>query len=141
MGIEPTNPSNPVAGADLTFTIAAGKTQVLRSLAFGLNTSATVADRYVRLAIDNGSGLTTYFYGENNVPQVAGVTCYYSFALGYHPVVTAPGTNGGYRAFCLPDLILQPGWRVYTVTQNIDTGDQIAFVTYELQDVWPIERR
>lgn len=137
MGIEPVALSDPGAGQALSFTIGTGKTQILRSLAFWFNTSAAVADRYVRLMIDNGSGLAVYFYGENNVPQVAGFTAYYSFALGYHSPVTAPATNGVYRAFSLPAIVLKSGWRVYATVDGIDGSDQIVQGFYQLQDVNP----
>lgn len=135
MAIEPTSASNPGAGFNISVVVAAGKTQILRSLAFQFTTSATVADRYVRLAIGNPTQISTYYWGENNVAQVAGVTCAYSLALGHVPVPTPPATNATVRAFSLPLIILRAGWNFATITPGLDAGDTFFDVYYELQDV------
>lgn len=135
MAIEPTNPSDPALGADLLITVGSNKRQILRSLAFTFVASADVANRLVRLTIDNGNGLHVYWKSENQVAQTATITTYYNFAPGFAPPVTAHLATTSRRTFSIPEIPLAAGWRIYTETENIQAADAISGVHYILEDV------
>lgn len=116
---------DPAAGAELVaFTVPAGQVWELQSLRFSLVADATVANRRVHLVFDDGTNILA------KVPvlsaQAASLTWAYSFvreadnaAVQSLEVVTR-----------LPRLVLPSGFRVRTVTENLQAGDNFSAGVY-----------
>lgn len=114
--------SNPSAGAEVTVTVPAGEYWVLYCVQLALVSSSTVATRNVELQIDDGT--TTFFRNVDRAGQAASLTQNYTWAcdLGYRDATAAVGgVNIG-----IPCFTLGPGYRVRTVTNNLQAGDDFA---------------
>lgn len=119
----------PAAGADWSQVVPGGHTY--RPLAvFGqLVTSAAVATRAARLSF--GDGDITFGSFPPATTQVASLTRLYSWAPSQGP--TFVGTAIGQY---LPDLTLQAGWTIGSVTELIDVADQWSSVFLLVEDTW-----
>ena len=93
---------------------------------------ASPGDRTLRLVIDDGSNIL--WKSENNVTQPAETTVLYSFALGSDPPVTAPAATDQMRVFCLPDILVENGFRVSTAITGLTGDETVGFVVIQLED-------
>lgn len=116
--------SNPGAGLEWTFTVAADVRARVVSLAFQFVTDATVATRAVRLVVDDG---TRFFaLAAPTETQLASQTRFYSAHAGGFAGVT--GVD--YILLPLPpDLVLREGFRIRSSTQNLQAGDAFSNIT------------
>lgn len=110
--------TNPAAGAEISETVPTNALWRLYSVRAALVTNATVAARRVSLVIDDGT--TILIDVENPNTQAAGLTVPYLAArFGYDLTTTTVAEQ-----FALPDLPpLREGFRVRTVTSNLQAGD------------------
>jgi hypothetical protein len=110
--------TNPAAGAEVSETVPTGARWRLRGLRAQLVTDATVATRRVHLVVDDGTN--TLIDQALADTQTASLTRNYNLApYQYAPAAAAAEIYGP-----LPgDLVLRPGWRVRTATDNLAVGD------------------
>jgi hypothetical protein len=107
----------PGAGADWSLTVPAGHIYQLLALHARLVTSAAVATRIARLAF--GDGVSPIADLPPQASQAASLT--YSYAWLPSPSGILTGT---FMLSVLPDLELQAGWTLASLTQALDAADQ-----------------
>lgn len=113
------NPGAPAAGAEIVYTAPANSRIRIVSLSGLLTTSAAVANRNVKIVIDDGA--TIYYEASAGFSQAASLANRYSFADGVSPTALFDGCV----ALPLPsNLWLSPGHRVRTLTTALDVADQ-----------------
>lgn len=111
----------PVAGADWTYTVPAGQSLSVETLQFSLVTGVTVANRTVMVIIDDGAN--ELWRWVSPVVQAATTTVEY---VGAQSSVEYGAVRNGVEAFELPSIVLGPGYRVRTITTNIQATDQYS---------------
>lgn len=124
--------ANPVAGATIVFSVPLGRRRRIRTLRVSLTTDATVANRLMRLFIndDNGDLVTRV---TANVVQPASLTLGYDFA----PALTsASALAGNFVNVALPDVVLPEGWAVVVDPAFFQAGDALTNFTALVED-WP----
>lgn len=114
--------SDPAAGVEISVTVPAGEIWLLESLIVTLVTDATVTNRYVSLAFDDG----TTEYGRVIVAaaQAESLTMRKSFLRGLGSENTGVLTIGSQAS--LPDFALLPGHRIRSITTNLQAGDNFG---------------
>jgi len=114
--------TDPAAGSEISETVPTNARWRVASFRFSLTTSATVADRYVQLVVDDGT--TPIRWGDfSPSPQGASATWTYQASPGgvEHTV------RVGVVRIALPDnLVLPQGWRIRTSTANLQTDDDFG---------------
>lgn len=119
--------TNPAAGADWGATVPAGKYWIVRACTFLFSTSATVANRLVRLILYAADGTTPIFVSDQGTAQAASqANSRYSAGQG----LGSQGTTNP-RTITLPSIVLAPGCKIGTSTALIDAGD-----TYTAINLW-----
>jgi hypothetical protein len=112
--------TDPAAGVEASVTVPAGVQWELYSVGITLVTSATVANRTPHLIIDDGTNIVA-----NLVPaavQAASATVAYQFTQA--GVDYAAVRDGVMLVGQIPTgLRLAAGWRIRTLTTNLDVGD------------------
>ncbi|MBM7788857.1 hypothetical protein [Tenggerimyces flavus] len=116
---------DPAAGVEMTvFTVPAGQVWELQTLRFALVTSATAATRRVHLVFDDGTNILARFAVLST--QIASLTYNYTFARDVDNA-TETGLEVVTR---LPRLLLPTGFRVRTITENLQVGDNFSAGVY-----------
>lgn len=123
--------SNPGAGAEATVTVPAGKWWRVYAIHLKLVTSATVANRIARLIFDNGTN--PIYKASNDLAHAATQTTEYSFTRA-STADAAQAAASVARVYPIPDLVLAPGYRVRTVTDAIQVGDQYSEFTLLVEE-------
>lgn len=115
----------PAAGAESITTVPAGEEWTLDSWAANLTTNATVANRVIQLIIDDGAG-NNIFQTTGNVAQAASLQILYQGDAGATENTTVrTGNPFNYLQLEFPlGMVLKAGWRIRTLTTNIQAGDQ-----------------
>lgn len=118
------NVTTPAAGAEWSYAIPAGAR--LLAVTFRFVTSATVANRFPVLILDDGASVP------NIMMQIASPGSYAAGADRYASF--APGlslTTGGNIAMnaSMPAMLFPRGGRVRTSTFLLDPGDQYSAIT------------
>jgi hypothetical protein len=118
-------PSNPAAGVDFTYTVPTGKRGKLMLWSGKLTTSADAANRSARFSITVASQVAfIHPVAAGFANQTASAENYYTLGIG---VVASDGADQEYRAGPLPkELELPAGSIIATTTTNIDNTDQWA---------------
>lgn len=121
--------ADPSAGAELTVTVPAAEVWELQSFRAVLTTNATVANREVSLRINNGT--TTFFCSSSTTNQTAGTARGYTYSDFGSPWT---GSLAATFMFPLPRIMVGAGYEIFTLTSNIQAGDQwsAAVVNYRL---------
>jgi len=116
--------TDPAAGSEIAETVPTNARWRLRSIRFRLVTDPTVVDRYVRMVVDDGANILF----ETILPpaQAESLTRTYVFISGWPLSETAFDGVGTIRIPLLPDLIMFQGWRIRTITSNLQTGDDFG---------------
>jgi hypothetical protein len=113
----------PAAGAESITVIPAGKAWRVMSFIATLTADATVANRLPSLVIDDGTNVLVRVFASTNVTAAQSVL-FSAITAG----VNSSGLAGvGLGSVPLLDpmfLVLQPGWRIRTLTTAIVAGDQ-----------------
>lgn len=124
--------TNPAAGIEIAETVPASTVWELLAIKAQLVTDATVANRLAILTIDDGTNVQ--WQGETNGNQTASNNPTYTGGAGL-PTMT-PLTNG--RTWQLMNkCILAAGYRVRTVTTNLQAGDNWTAPVLLVQ-VWSV---
>ena len=119
--------TTPAAGADINETCPSGRRWQLLSLSAILTASAAVANRIPRFTLDDGANV---FYSLGPVAnQVATNQIRYNMVPGATAVVDA-GSNTNLPG--PPIIQLKNGFRIRTVTQNLQAADQWTAPIYEI---------
>jgi hypothetical protein len=117
-----TTRTDPAAGAEVSIIVPGRAAFELVAIRLELVTDATVAARRTTLSFDDGT--VEFFRWTAGDTQAASLTrqLYGAAGLGYEA--------GAFRTdelvFGLPHLYLAPGFRVSTVTENLQAGDNYA---------------
>lgn len=118
--IRPITGTDPDAGTEISETVPARRRWRLLTINFSLVTDVTVADRYVRLIIDDGT--TVLYISSAIAAHVASLTRNHSYGVnGQTHDVTYNTFNTS-----LPDLILISGFRIRTATQDLQAADNFT---------------
>lgn len=123
--------TNPAAGAEVLETVPAGVQWRLIAMSIELATAAAVANRYVRIGIDDG--VNAYYFGGTGIAQVASTI--YTYVLGPHGALSGIVSDWQY----LPvqaGMILLAGHRIRTTTVNLQAADDYAAPSYMVEE-WP----
>lgn len=114
--------ANPAAGAEFAMPARGGEWWRVLTLTFTLTTDATVADRRVTLFADDGSD--NFWAIASPATHAASTAQRYAMSHGYGQ----GQANGGIVSIPLPGegLWLQSGWRLRTVTDQLQVADQFS---------------
>lgn len=126
-------PAAPAAGVEVSISPNAGGLWIVHSLVLTLTTAATVADRTVRLLVDDG---TTVWLRTTARSVVAASS---TVVVAAFEGLTGDTTVGDTVPVSWPTggVVLLPGYRLRTDTVNLQAGD--AFSTAALMvDDWPL---
>lgn len=119
--------ADPAAGAEFSVTVPVGETWELESVHATLVTSAVAGNRRVTLVIDDGVNILAEIVA--GLDHIASTTIVYSYTAdaGYETVATRSGViQQG-----IPRMLLAAGYRIRTVTDALDVGDNwIGRVAY-----------
>ena len=126
----------PAAGAESITTVPAGKYWRLASFIISLVTSATVANRLASIVIDDGVNvLASFTFTGTAVGNITASST--KNIIGTTQSFTSTGTIANTGGIPLPDpmfFLLQPGWRVRTLTDLIQVGDQYGIARLVVQE-------
>lgn len=122
--------TNPAAGANFTFISAGLGPLRVMALAFTLTTSAVVANRTVSIEADDATD-TVYRLPAGSV-QAASLVGRYGAAEG----LSAVPTVGLAWSISWPSggIVLDQGWRLRSVVDNIDAGDQLSAIRLWIEE-------
>lgn len=112
--------ATPAAGADWTVTVPNGARWRVRSVDARLTTSAAVATRDVDIIVTDPGAVEVYA-ASAAVTQLASLAVRYVFA---DVPFNAPTDAARSIVPAIPDLILFAGWKISSVTANIQVADQ-----------------
>lgn len=122
------NVTAPAAGADFVVTVPAGVNWLLRSVRVQLVTSVAVANRFPTLRLDDGAG---HIFADlpAGAAIAASLTNQITWANGLTNAVVNTANIGGLPTECR----LPGGFRILTVTANIQAADQYSAMALELE--------
>lgn len=116
--------SDPAANAEISYTVPAGQILFLQGARVSLVTDANAANRTVAMTIDDGTTVVQRFSSPSL--HTASLTWGYTFSAGATnaavlglEVVVGMGSN----------LLLPSGYRIKTVTTNLQVGDNYGVMT------------
>jgi hypothetical protein len=121
--------TTPGAGADIAETVGFRRRWRLRSFKARFVTSAAVANRFPHLILDDGAN--TFVNVPPQAAQAATATVDYVWAPGLPQPVLIDGVAMGPLPTEWP---MASGWRVRTLTTNIQGADQWSVVRYEVEE-------
>ena len=104
----------------------------LKALKMRLVTDANAANRVAKFTIDDGTNILWVL--ANDVAQVASTTCDWNAFPG-GSMEAAPGTGATARVYSMPEILLQPGWRISTSTTNKQAGDIWSAIVATIEEV------
>lgn len=126
--------TTPAAGAEIVETVPTGARWILRGLRAQLTASATVANRLPGFVVDDGT--TIFYQSEAGTVTAAAASSFYNLLPGgstASTITTPVGTVIQSVPFPNP-MELFAGWRIRTVTDNLQAGDQWSNVSYEVEE-------
>jgi len=125
----------PAAGAEWEIDVPGAVTWEVLAVTMGFVASVAVANRFPSLVVDNGAisiGRFPLYSGAitaGNVPAITAAPGLVNSSQSTNVMVTTP----------LPKLIVSAGWRLRSLTVNIDVGDQYgAPVLYVMEAEWGV---
>jgi hypothetical protein len=110
--------TDPVAGAEISETVPAGRMWILRALSATFVADATVANRTPLLFCDDG-GANTFAQSGDSAAVTAGQTINYAWANSYVRIIS----NTTIHVQLASALRLPAGFRIRTTTLNLQAGD------------------
>lgn len=117
--------SDPAANTEHSVTVTTGQIWEVTSLQFSLVTDANAANRRVVVTFDDGT--TVFAKASAGAAQVASTTIAYTFATGSQSQAALVNTD---LQVALPSgLFLPGGYRIKTVTANLQAGDNYGVMT------------
>jgi len=119
--------ANPAPGGQVTIiNPAQGYAYRLRSIMLTLTSSATVANRFPQIFIDDNNG-----HDITNVLNGTALQASDSIVLAAFPNAGYSLNFGDFVSYMpLPDIPLAPSWRVLIGALNMQPTDQLSGVTY-----------
>ena len=124
--------TNPAAGAEITETVPTNAKWRLKSVSFSLVADATVVNRTIGLALDDGA--TTYMLITAGAVQTAGQTKFYNYISGYPERETAFDGQAYIRTPLPPNLDVFQGWRFRTATISLQAGDDLSAASFVVEE-------
>jgi hypothetical protein len=125
------NVTAPGAGNNFTYTVETNTRVFIRSIRFLLTTSATVANRLIRIIIKDATGLTMAVH-EIAGAQVASLANNYLFGINLNPRYVA--VNGGdFEAPMITTELLQSSTVATSIT-NIQAADTLTNIEIDLEE-------
>lgn len=122
--------TDPAAGAQVAFTVPAGKIWIIHRLTIQLLTTAVAGNRFLILVIGGGSAaLGASYIGSSTILQAASNSYRYQFDAAGSGGVADHLTMTGLEATRIPmgqPLYVGPGGNVRTLVSGMDAGDQIS---------------
>lgn len=114
---------NPAVGVDWTFTVPAGESWVLQAAHYDLVASSAPATRQplIRYSVSG----TIAYQAASPLTVTASQDIGFQFAVGLSPASVTPFSFGQ-----LPNMVLQPGVVVASITTNIQSGDQYSGISF-----------
>lgn len=113
--------TDPAAGVEVSITVPSTEVWDVMGVHLTLATDATAGTRWVRLSAENAT--TRFMFLAAPAGQAASLSRSYSFVdTGYTLDASSPGS----QIIGMPLLTLGPGWKINTLTQNIQAGDNFA---------------
>lgn len=120
--------ANPAAGAEISETVPAGETWGLKAVSVLLVQGLTQTPQPI-LVVDDGTDVVFEALGASGA-QAASTSCRYNWAPGLvTSAIVGAGANGHAYAPLPPDLVLEEGWRVRTVTLGIGANTDYGVAT------------
>jgi hypothetical protein len=116
--------SDPAAGAEISVTVPARTIYKLVGARVALVTDATVSNRTVQLTVDDGTTVFNLFPSPST--QAASLTYNYNFTAGAN---NATVLNNNVVVGIGQDLLLPSTYRIRTLTNNIQAGDNFGIMT------------
>lgn len=116
--------ADPAAGAEITATVPAGQVWHLLGARVSLVTDATVSTRTLAVTVDDGTTVFNRFTSPST--QAASLTYGYTLSSG---ASNATVLNNEVVVGCGQNLLLAGGYRVKTVTNNLQAGDNLGAMT------------
>jgi len=112
----------PSPGHEANYSVPDNAIFRIMAVQIGLQTSATVANRRVRLSIHTGMSQPIEFWGSINQPAAA--VRYYTFAASG----TVPDEDVSNNIFIPipPNLLVPSDYKIATLTTNMQAGDQFG---------------
>lgn len=110
---------DPAAGSEISVVVPEGETWDLLALASRLATDATAATRRVMIEIDDG--VNTFYRHASGAVHNASESWRYNFAAGLGYEKTSMLISG--ITIGIPRLTLPPGYRIRTITEALQAGD------------------
>lgn len=127
--------TDPAVGSEASITVPGGEYWKVDTATVQLVASATVASRGVTIVVDDGT--TILFRSQEPVSHLASETRRYSWqpGMGF--------TSGGGITFsgnaASPLLVMQPGWRIRTLTGNLQVGDDYTALSLVVRRFSPAD--
>lgn len=119
--------ANPAAGAEVNIVVPTNKYWLVMAVRFRFTTDVAAANRLPILNLDANATPDIIFQVQNTVIQTASVTHDYNFST-VSPVSEAPLTII-VKSYGIPSLVLLPGGRIRTTTNNMQGLDQYSALT------------
>lgn len=110
--------TDPVAGAEISETVPAGRMWILRALSAQFVADATVANRLPMLFFDDG-GANVFGQSGDSGAVTAGLSIQYAWANTFVRIIS----NVTIAAQLPTELRLPAGFRIRTLTNNLQAGD------------------
>lgn len=121
--------TDPAAGVELSETVPAGARWLLKTFNLALLADATVANRAVIITIDDGTNIV--WQVGTNINVTASQLAIYRLGVGL-PFLTIGTTH--YNLPIPAGLILGPGYRIRTITTNLQAGDNYTAPVYHVEE-------
>lgn len=122
--------ADPAAGQEITITVPGRAVWEVMAIRFTLAADGTAATRTVALHIDDGENRFLSIARANT--QIANDTDVYVFYVNGGEDTT---TGTAFRQPLPPKLILLPGWRITTETNNMQAGDNFSAPVLYVREV------
>lgn len=128
---------SPVAGADFSFVPSTTDRVRLLTLTAQLATAVAVANRMPAIAFKGQDG-GVFYSADGGVPQLASLTVQYTWSRSGATAIANPIVGGERVGLALPDIWLQPGDTIESITGLISGADQWSGIIWRglIADSW-----
>jgi hypothetical protein len=124
-GVNDVTGTLPGAGAEISETVPTNAVWQLKSFTFKLTTSATVANRIPHLIIDDGTNILL----DSPAPSVLAASLTNRYVTGDNAIAAA-AIDATQWLQSVAAMRLLPGYRIRTLTTNLQAGDQYTAPQY-----------
>ena len=116
--------ADPAAGADFTITCPASTVWQVQELFFRMTTSATVANRNVRLTVKTGATVLASYWGDD--AWAASQVSVFAFGGSVAPLEKGSVAIRNLSLFPMPPFIMTAGMTLNSTIENIAAADQLS---------------